>query len=346
MPVSSNVRRRKYNIASLTTSTLSLQLTAKREATLLHEFRAAIDATSRRDLQAWGGRTVDVLGRVAVRQGKNFASLASRIGGFVSDEALGLLAALRRNDVLSHLRARGTAAAEGTQALGQDFVSLYKTFSSNLRNRPGEAAPKVVAGVLGFLVGSGGVGGDGGIPDLDFLGGVGAHRSILTHSVVSGIVVETLVLSFLDLSKTVYRNLSEEHDRFWEDLNAASDDVFAALTTGISLGIAHHLAIDATIDGDGTYKDLPVSIPAEGHQAILAANAVVEGGDAAKRALETKVDEIKGKVFNTFREAAEFAKRDRGWVIVRATEAQGFRVLRKVTREAKPPLTARSKGRA
>jgi len=310
----------------------SLQLTTKRQATLLHEFHAAFEATSRRDLQEWGARTVDVLGSVAVRRGKNFALLASRIGGFVSDEALGLLAALERNDGLSHLRARGYAAAEGTQVLGQDFVLLSQTFSSSLYNRPGEAAPKVVAGILGFLVGSGGVDGDGGIPDLDFLGGIGAHRSIFTHSVVSGIVVETLVLSFLDLSKTVYRNLPEEHDRFWEDLNAASDDVFEALTIGISLGIAHHLAVDATIDGDGTYKDLPISIPAEGHQAILVANAVVEGGDAAKRALEAKVAEIEARVFGTFREAAEFAKRERGSVIVRATETQGFRVLRKVIR--------------
>jgi len=321
---------------------LSLELTAKREAGLLHEFRAAIDATSRHDLQAWGGRAVDVLCEVTIRRGKNFASLASRIGGFVSDEALGLLAALRRNEALTHLRVRGAAGAAGAQALGRDFTTLYETFNSNLRNRPGEAAPKVVAGVLGFLVGSGGVAGDGGIPDLDFLGGVGAHRSIFTHSIVSGIVVETLVLSFLDLSKTIYRNLPEEHDRFWEDLNAASDDVFAALTTGISLGIAHHLAVDATIDGDGTYKDLPVSISAEGHQAILVANALAEGGDAAIRASQEKVNEIEGKVFKSFREAADFAKRDRGWVIVRATDAQGFRVLRKVSRDAKPHLTTRS----
>lgn len=315
---------------------LSLELASGRETRLLLEFRAAIDATSGRDLQAWGGRSVDVLGAVTIRRGKNVASLASRIGVFISDEALGLLAALRTGDAINHLRARGAAASAAAQALGRDFTRIYETLNSNLRNRPAETAPKVVAGVLGFLVGSGGTAGDGGIPDLDFLGGVGAHRSILTHSIVSGIVVETLVLSFLDLSKTIYRNLPEEHDRFWEDLNAASGDVFAALTTGVSLGISHHLAVDATIDGDGTYKDLPISIRAEAHQAILAVNAVAEGGDAAIRLSEQKVNEVEGKLFKSFREAADFAKRDTGWVIVRATDTQGFRVLRKAPRTTKP----------
>ncbi len=321
---------------------LILELTGDREAKLIHEFRAAIDATSRHDLQAWGGRTIDTLGEVTIRRGTNVGSLVSGGWEFATDETRGLLAALRRNNALAHLRERGAAAAKRAQALGRDFSILYGTFSSNLRNRPGQTAPKVVAGVLGFLVGSGGVDGDGGIPDLDFLGGVGAHRSILTHSIVSGIVIEALVLGFLDLSRTIYRNLPETHDRLWDELTAASDDVFAALTTGISLGIAYHLAVDATIDGGGTYKDLPVSIPIEGHQTILAANAVAEGVDAAVRGVERTISEIEGKVFKTFREAADVAKRDSGWVIVRATDAHGFRVLRKVPGAAKSHLTTRS----
>ena len=183
----------------------------------------------------------------------------------------------------------------------------------------------------------------GGIPDLDFLGGIGAHRSIFTHSVVAGVIVETLVLGILDLSRTVYKNLPEDHDPLWEDLNNVSGDVFAALSTGLSAGIAYHLGVDATIDGEGTYKDFPVSLPEVGHQAILGANAAVEAVDATKRATEKTANEIVGKIFNTFREAADFAKRDRGWVIIRAADAQGFRVLRKVPRGGKPPLTARSR---
>lgn len=323
--------------------TVALQLTTTREQRLLQEFRVAIGATSSQDLKSWGGRTVSILGEVTIRRGKNFGTLVAWIWDFLTKETEGLLKAIRQGETVPHLKARGTAAHDQAHALGRDFTAIYDTLTSNLQNRPKETAPKLVAGVLGFLVGSGGVQGDGGVPDLDFLGGIGAHRSILTHSVIAGVIVETLVLGVLDLSRTVYKNLPENHDPLWEDLNNSSGEVFAALSTGLSVGIAYHLGVDATIDGDGTYKDLPVALPEVGHQGILGANAVVEGVDAAKRATEKTANEIEGKVFGTFREAAEFAKRDRGWVIVRAGDGQGFRVVRKVPREGKPPLTARSR---
>lgn len=322
--------------------TVALQLSTTREGRLLRDFQVAIGATSAEDLKSWGGRTVNILGEVTIRRGKNFGSLVGWICDFLTKETEGLLNSIRQGKTLPHLKERATAGHDQALVLGRDFAALYDTLSSNLQNRPKETAPKLVAGVLGFLVGSGGVQGDGGIPDLDFLGGIGAHRSILTHSVVAGVIVETLVLGILDLSRTVYKNLPEDHDPLWEDLNNVSGDVFAALSTGLSAGIAYHLGVDATIDGEGTYKDFPVSLPEVGHQAILGANAAVEAVDATKRATEKTANEIVGKIFNTFREAADFAKRDRGWVIIRAADAQGFRVLRKVPREGKPPLTARS----
>ena len=321
--------------------TVALQITTTRKERLLQEFTAAIRATSAQDLRAWGGRTVAILGEVTIRRGKNFGTLVAWIWNFLTKETEGLLRAIRRGDTLPHVQTRTIAARDQAQAIGRDFAALYDTLSSNLQNRPKETAPKLVAGVLGFLVGSGGVQGDGGVPDLDFLGGIGAHRSILTHSVVAGVIVETLVLGVLGLSRTVYKNLPENHDPLWEELNNASGEVFAALSNGLSAGITYHLGVDATIDGDGTYKDLPVSLHEGGHQAILGANAVVEGVDAAKRATEKTANEIEGKVFGTFREATQFAKRDRGWVIVRAGDGQGFRVLRKVPRERKPSLAAR-----
>jgi hypothetical protein len=54
------------------------------------------------------------------------------------------------------------------------------------------------------------------------------------------------------------------------------------LHRGVSFGIAYHLDVDATVDGAGTYADLPVSLPMEGHQAV-AAGALVEGMDASRR---------------------------------------------------------------
>jgi hypothetical protein len=62
----------------------------------------------------------------------------------------------------------------------------------------------------------------------------------------------------------------------------------------------------------------------------LTGNAAIEAVDAGTRTTEKSATEIEGKVFKTFRDAAEFAKREQGWVIVRAGDSQGFRVLRKV----------------
>lgn len=280
--------------------TVALQLSTTREGRLLGEFQTAIGVTSAADLKSWGGRTVSMLGEVTIRRGKNFGSMVGWIWDFLTKETEGILNAIRQGKALPHLKDRATAAHDQALVLGRDFAALYDTLSSNLQNRPKETAPKLVAGVLGFLVGSGGVQGDGGIPDLDFLGGIGAHRSILSHSVVAGVIVETLVLGILDLSRTVYKNLPEDHDPLWEDLNNVSGDIFAALSTGLSAGIAYHLGVDATIDGDGTYKDLPVSLPQIGHQAILAGNAAVEGIDAAKRAAEKTANEIEGRCLKPF----------------------------------------------
>lgn len=322
-------------------TTVAIQLTSSREETLLREFSVAIAATSTHDLKAWGRRTAGILGEVTIRRGKNFGTLVAWIWNFMTKETEDLLDAILHKRTVPHLKARAAVAHNQAHAVSRDFASLYDILSSNLQNRPKETAPKLVAGALGFLVGSGGVQGDGGIPDLDFLGGIGTHRSILTHSVVAGVVVETLVLGILDLSRTVYRNLPENHDPMWEDLNAASGEVFAALSTGLSAGIAYHLAVDATIDGGGTYKDLPVALPEIGHQAILATNSVVEGFDAGKRVVERKSEEVDGRVFNTFREAAEFAKQERGWVIVRAVNGHGFRVYRKNSGKGTPSLAKR-----
>lgn len=322
--------------------TVALQLTATREQRLLQEFRAAISATSSQDLNAWGGRTVSILGEVTIRRGKNFGALLTRVWEFLTKETEGLLKAIRQGDTLPHLKARRAAANDQAHALGSDFKAIFDTLSSNLQNRPKETASKLVAGVFGFLVGSGGVQGDGGIPDLDLLGGIGAHRSIFTHSVIAGIVVETLILGIIDLSRTIHRNLPENHDPLWDELSSAGGEIFAVLSTGLSAGIAYHLGVDTTIDGGGTYKDLPFSLPDVGHQTILGANAAMEAIDVGKRATTKPSDEIEGKVFETFRDAAEFAKRERGWVIVRATDAQGFRVLRKVPRGGTPPLATGS----
>ena len=44
----------------------------------------------------------------------------------------------------------------------------------------------------------------------------------------------------------------------------------------MSAGLIYHLGFDATIDRDGTYKNLPFSMPQYGHQVLIALNSLTE----------------------------------------------------------------------
>ena len=106
--------------------------------------------------------------------------------------------------------------------------------------------------------------------------GIGAHRSIITHSILVGIIAEALLLSTLELALIVHEKLPEDHDPWWDELKENTSNITNDFVVGLSFGIATHLTIDATIDGGGTYKDLPVPLPMIGHQTIMGINAITE----------------------------------------------------------------------
>ena len=57
----------------------------------------------------------------------------------------------------------------------------------------------------------------------------------------------------------------------------------------MSLGLAYHLGVDATIQGEGTYKNLPFSMPQIGHQLLAGANSVTEFVDTTKTKIIKKL---------------------------------------------------------
>ncbi len=152
-----------------------------------------------------------------------------------------------------------------------------------LRNEPGKAAPAMLGALLGFGAASGGLDGNGGIPDLDLLLGIEAHRSLLTHSILAGIVVEGLILALADLAAEVHDKLPHERDALWDELARIGAPLAHHLAIGASAGLAYHLLVDAFIQ-PGAYHGLPFSMPMEGHQTILAANGLAEGAGASTRA--------------------------------------------------------------
>jgi len=188
---------------------------------------------------------------------------------------------------------------------------------------PKRAATDFVTLVVAFYVGSGGLDGDGGVPDVDLELGIGAHRSIFTHSVISGIAIEAVALAFIDLASVIYSKLPEDKDPLWDEVYAHGSRLARRFSEGVSLGIAYHLGVDATVDGGGSYKDLPVTVPALGHQQIAAVNAALEAMDGAARP---------GAVLASFREykaasAMVKAAKSTSFVIRRTRDGTSFDVI-------------------
>jgi len=258
----------------------TLSVTIKKRDHLLEEISEAIRNTPRSELRDWGMRIPTTMSTVTVRRGKNFGGLLKSLGKAFINEGAGIVGSIHDGQVKEHIAQRGKAAHDSLLYAGETARNTFCQMSIAIKDDPSKYAPKLAAGMLGFLGASGGIDGDGGVPDLDFLGGIGAHRSVFTHSIIAGIVIETMLVSLSDLTKTVYNNLPEQHDQLWDRLVVGNEEILMALSQGMSAGIAYHLGVDATIDGDGIYRDLPISIPQDAHQIIISANAVAEGGNS------------------------------------------------------------------
>ena len=250
-----------------------------RATRFLAEARDVVGRVPRDDLKAWATRSVLRFPKGVGRRVVGLATLARSLGKGVVDETVGASQSLVSGTTREHVLDRARASFEAADRLSKDVAeSLFGGASlvRELRTNPSGAALRVLGLTAGFLVGSGGVDADGGIPDLDLLLGIGAHRSVLTHSFIAGTLAEGVLFSALDLMTVVESELPAERDELWDTLLGAGREFALGLQKGTSAGLAYHLGADATFDGMTPLKDLPVSLPIEGHQAILGASAVAE----------------------------------------------------------------------
>lgn len=222
-------------------------------------------------------------------------------------------------------RSRTAGSPRKWRSFQQNSIRIGQTLYKYCRENPRESAGRFALFCLGFNVASGGLDGDGGIPDLDWTL-FEEHRSILTHSIVPGIVIEVAVGSFVDLIGTIHANLPVEHDPLWDSIRVGSKEL-SLIAHGASVGIAFHLGIDATIDGDGSYADLPWSQPEEMHQAIGMGNALIEGLDGVARG-RLHGDTVQTFAsFNDAKSAVKNTKRPSSYQIKRLEHDNGFKVL-------------------
>lgn len=251
------------------------------------ELRFALGRMESSAVKGWGKRSALRLLMLAGQRVGGLTRLGTLLARAGGGELSGLLAALRQRRVMPHLGDRTTAAIDGTLAIGQESSRLLVGVARGLLNDPKRTAPAVLGQVLGFSAGSGGLDANGGIPDLDLLAGIGAHRSPITHTIIAGIIAEGLLLAIADLAAEVHGRLPQDHDPFWDTLASIGRPLAENLAIGTGAGLAWHLIADAFVQ-PGTYHDLPFDMPMEAHQTIFAANGAAEGMHAARRATKDR----------------------------------------------------------
>ena len=263
-----NIRNRQYND----------------EHRLFDELQFALQQTDAEELKDWGKAAALRFPAIGKRRLKNLGKLARNIADFSRRELSDATSALQREQFGTHVGNRIAAGIDTTIDIGHRTYRVTSAIVMALKSDPRHNAPGVLALALGFLVGSGGVDGNGGVPDTDIaMFGIGDHRSIFTHSILAGIVIEGSILSLADLADVVCDKIpSDNRSRFWDTLVDTKDKIANQLAIGASAGIAYHLAVDATIQ-PAAYKDLPFSMPIEAHQMLFAVNTVAEGYDATER---------------------------------------------------------------
>jgi hypothetical protein len=258
------------------------QLEADRLRKLFDELSFALSRADATTLRAWGGRSAARLPALAGKRIGALASLALRFGRATVSEVKNLGLAAQNRRLGEHVGDRTAATIDGTIGLAQSASALTKSIGQALKSDPKTNAPPVLAAFLGFYAGSGGVDGDGGIPDLDLLAGIDAHRSILTHSILAGGIAEGLLLSITDLASQINARLPVEHDTLWDKLAEAATPLTQNLTAGASAGIAYHLLVDATIQ-PAAYHGLPFEMSMEAHQTVMGANGAAEAAYVARQ---------------------------------------------------------------
>lgn len=249
---------------------------------LYSELSFALSRTNNDSLRNWGVYSAKRLIKLAGRRIKGLSSLALSIGKASATEFRGLVQAWNEDRTGVHIGDRTSLAIDSSIAMARGGAKLVSGISSALIDDPKTNAPRVVAAFLGFYAGSGGVDGNGGIPDLDLLAGIDAHRSILTHSILAGVIAEGMLLAVADLASLVHGNLPVDHDPLWDKLANAASPLTESLAAGTSAGIAYHLLVDAGIQ-PAAYHGLPFEMPMEGHQTMMGANGLAETADVANR---------------------------------------------------------------
>ena len=247
---------------------------------MAEELAFAIRRTSSADLYPLLGHLIKDGSSAVTRRVGNVFNLVGSVANGLYSEVAGAIDATSKDRLGTHLVERGERAFEVSSHAVKSGADAISSIYLQLVDQPAEAGPKLLILVLSSLVVAGGVDGDGGLPDMDIpLMGIGAHRSLFTHSILIGSALEAAVLLLTRLVLCTHKNLPYDHDLLWDSIATHSVGLLGSAGKGASIGLAYHLMMDSIVQ-PGTYHGIPFEMPLEAHQAAFAANSMAEAAGA------------------------------------------------------------------
>lgn len=159
----------------------------------------------------------------------------------------------------------------------KSILSLKKLNANFLQKSKEEKLNLMASGLMSILIFYASAGGEdfeGGIPDLDLDLGVGFHRNIFSHSIISGLIIEFLMRSGIEILNKSYTNLPVNHHLFWDKVNDFTNSNKNLAIGSMWAGISVHLIQDAGLNQATTkpYSGLPFEMSMDAHQGLFAAN--------------------------------------------------------------------------
>lgn len=158
--------------------------------------------------------------------------------------------------------------------------ALYSKFITLNRDEQIELVIVTILTLAIFFYVGGGTDMEGGLPDTDIaIMGIGEHRNIVTHSILIGLGVEFAGRFSLNTLEKIKNRMPSNRHFIWDRVYGYMDKHKEKAVAAMWLGLGTHLLKDSGIFGHGvtSYKDLPFSMPIEGHQGLFAANGIASG---------------------------------------------------------------------
>ena len=167
-----------------------------------------------------------------------------------------------------------------TDRMLKKFADWLNAFIALPRRDKEEEIVSLLLSGLVFVFVSGGRDLEGGLPDKDMvLGGMGAHRHVLSHTILLGLGLEFTFRLWLAFIREAHERLPEDHHPVWDRLRRIVVRSENRLVAAGWLGIGAHLAKDGSLFAGSTKPlvGLPFKASMDLHQLIIHSNALVAG---------------------------------------------------------------------